>query len=140
MFSIPDPPFEKKRKKQELIFWLRDSGGYDDPESKRWYYPADVREKVEHTLALYGFWITTLQRFDHSHISVEIEDVGADYLSEFAEIVGYDDNPSQLTLDQAKLLYRKAAIKLHPDRGGSSDAMAELNITWQHVQKQLFKV
>jgi hypothetical protein len=34
--------------------------------------------------------------------------------------------------------YRAAAMTLHPDRGGSMDAMSSLNAAWERLQKELF--
>lgn len=41
------------------------------------------------------------------------------------------------TLDEAKAAYRKLSTVHHPDRGGSQDAMAELNWAWAQAQEAL---
>lgn len=38
------------------------------------------------------------------------------------------------TLAQAKRAFRRAALRLHPDRGGNTEAMAALNAAWRTIQ------
>ena len=47
--------------------------------------------------------------------------------------------PADCTLEQAKTNYRKLSSVRHPDRGGSTDAMAELNWAWTQAQEALKK-
>jgi hypothetical protein len=44
-----------------------------------------------------------------------------------------------LDYDEAKSLYRKALMRLHPDRGGSAEKTAQLNLTWKEIEKEIFK-
>lgn len=44
-----------------------------------------------------------------------------------------------LPYDAALSAYRKAAMLLHPDRGGSMDAMTKLNTTWKRIEKEVYK-
>lgn len=41
------------------------------------------------------------------------------------------------TLEQVKAKYRKLSGERHPDRGGSQDAMTELNWAWSQAQEAL---
>lgn len=41
------------------------------------------------------------------------------------------------TLDMAKVAYRTLSLQRHPDRGGSHDAMTELNRAWEEAQQAL---
>lgn len=41
------------------------------------------------------------------------------------------------TLVQARRAYRRASMRLHPDHGGSTEAMAELNRAWEAVRERL---
>lgn len=41
------------------------------------------------------------------------------------------------TLAKARENYRRLASLRHPDKGGSTDAMAELNMAWQQAQEAL---
>lgn len=43
----------------------------------------------------------------------------------------------ECTLEQAQHNYRKLASVRHPDRGGTSDAMSELNWAWNQAQQAL---
>lgn len=40
----------------------------------------------------------------------------------------------------AKKLYRRAALNLHPDRGGCAAKMASLNEAWMHIESQVYNV
>jgi hypothetical protein len=40
--------------------------------------------------------------------------------------------------DAMQKAYRAAALALHPDRGGSKDAMSSLNAAWDRLQKELY--
>ena len=51
----------------------------------------------------------------------------------FCRIVEWADG-LPLSFAVAKHLYRRAAIRLHPDVGGSSEEMAALNATWQAIK------
>jgi len=54
----------------------------------------------------------------------------------FCRIVAWDDNVP-LSFARAKMLYRHAALRLHPDVGGTSDEMALLNEAWQGIKDTL---
>ena len=45
--------------------------------------------------------------------------------------------PPDCTLEQAKDRYRRLSAVRHPDRGGSHDAMSELNWAWAQAQEAL---
>ena len=45
--------------------------------------------------------------------------------------------PLDATLDKAKENYRRLSMIRHPDRGGSEDAMSELNWAWTQAQEAL---
>jgi hypothetical protein len=44
-----------------------------------------------------------------------------------------------LPFDAAQSAYRKAAVLLHPDRGGDMDKMAKLNTLWDRLEKEVYK-
>lgn len=54
----------------------------------------------------------------------------------FCALVGWDE-PTGLSYDRARVLYRHAAARLHPDAGGSADEMAALNVAWVAVRDLL---
>jgi hypothetical protein len=43
-----------------------------------------------------------------------------------------------LPYDAAQAAYRKASMILHPDRGGSMEAMSALNVAWTRIEKELY--
>ena len=45
---------------------------------------------------------------------------------------------SLLDYDEAKSLYRKALMRLHPDKGGSEEKTAQLNVAWKEIEKGVF--
>jgi len=54
----------------------------------------------------------------------------------FCRLVGWSE-ATQLSHTEAKALYRRAAAKLHPDVGGSSEKMASLNAAWRAIRDTL---
>jgi hypothetical protein len=44
-----------------------------------------------------------------------------------------------LPFDAALSAYRKAATLLHPDKGGDMEKMAQLNMLWNRLQKEVYK-
>lgn len=51
------------------------------------------------------------------------------------DIIGVD--PNEYDLDRVRAAYRARAAQLHPDRGGSDDAMAALNAAWAQAETAL---
>lgn len=49
-------------------------------------------------------------------------------------VLGFDD-PTGITPATAREAYRRLARELHPDRGGSTTAMAELNAAWAEYRR-----
>jgi hypothetical protein len=54
----------------------------------------------------------------------------------FCALVGWS-HPERLSLKNARALYRRAARRLHPDAGGSSEKMAALNAAWWEIKTGL---
>lgn len=44
-----------------------------------------------------------------------------------------------LPFDAAQSAYKKAALLLHPDRGGDMEKMATLNALWNRLRKEIYK-
>jgi hypothetical protein len=40
-------------------------------------------------------------------------------------------------IDQARFMYRSLASQYHPDKGGNSKQMAEINLAWEEAQREL---
>ena len=53
-----------------------------------------------------------------------------DVLADFIRLLPYD---------VALTAYRKAAMQLHPDRGGDETKMSKLNTLWKRIQKELYQ-
>lgn len=45
--------------------------------------------------------------------------------------------PRPVTLDEGKAMYRKLAAQYHPDHGGSTEAMQEINAEWDALKGKL---
>ncbi len=43
-----------------------------------------------------------------------------------------------LPFDAAQTAYRKAALLLHPDRGGDMEKMSQLNVVWTRLEKEIW--
>lgn len=41
---------------------------------------------------------------------------------------------------EAQELYRKASLRLHPDRGGDMEKMTQLNTLWGRIKKEIYKL
>jgi hypothetical protein len=46
---------------------------------------------------------------------------------------------SLLDYEEARSLYRKALLRLHPDRGGSTEKSAQLNDSWKEIEREIYK-
>lgn len=46
---------------------------------------------------------------------------------------------SLLDYEETKSLYRKALMRLHPDKGGSAEKTAQLNLAWKEIEEQIYK-
>lgn len=46
-------------------------------------------------------------------------------------------NPRPDTLDEGKALYRRLAAQYHPDHGGSTEAMQQINAEWVALKDKL---
>lgn len=55
-------------------------------------------------------------------------------IREWREVLGAE---SAVTIDDVRSAYRAAALKHHPDHGGSTDAMAEVNEAWEKAQREM---
>ena len=61
-----------------------------------------------------------------------------------ADVIPFDSFPTRVTtaqyrhiLESARDAYRKRALELHPDRGGSHEGMLQLNAVWERIRKDL---
>lgn len=52
-------------------------------------------------------------------------------------LVGATDRRTLITLDRVKSAYRSLALKWHPDRGGSNQAMAALNEFYEKLTTEM---
>lgn len=52
------------------------------------------------------------------------------------DVMGFEPD-ARVTIDGARARYRSLAAARHPDRGGSTEAMSELNVAWAEAQRQL---
>lgn len=59
-------------------------------------------------------------------------------VGEFLILTGFDKQV-KIDYDTARRAYRKTAMTLHPDRGGSPEKMARLNEVWSRVEKEYFR-
>jgi hypothetical protein len=57
---------------------------------------------------------------------------------DWRDVLGIEQKPGRvITIDDARSCYRQLAAKHHPDRGGSSQRMAEINAAWAEAQAAL---
>ncbi len=62
-----------------------------------------------------------------------------DYLHECYELLGLDDS-KPLSHEVLRSAYKRAAIKVHPDKGGTPEAFDAVNRAFTHVQEVLNKL
>jgi hypothetical protein len=108
--------------------------GYD-PSTKTWMFAKKYLDAVENAATKF---------FGKESISVitEKQVSGAS-----ASPVGRTASIDSVMLEFMKLLpadaaiaaYRKAAMLLHPDRGGDMDKMSRLNSLWDRLEKEVYK-
>ena len=61
------------------------------------------------------------------------------YIAKFKELTGEDIMATEYTV--ALKVYRKASLRLHPDRnGGDGSKMSELNQAWDAIKDKHFKI
>lgn len=66
---------------------------------------------------------------------LELPAPGQTSVRSWREVMGIAENIHDL--DYVKHVYRRLSAERHPDRGGSTDAMAELNRAWEQAQDAL---
>lgn len=72
------------------------------------------------------------QAFQTTFVSIDT------YLDKFKQYSGEDIRG--MDYNAAKKLYRRTCMKMHPDRGGDTALMSDMNEAWLHIEETHFKI
>lgn len=105
-----------------------------DPQSKIWTFTERMLTPLQAMLKMLNMQAVciTRQQAEQASQSSPSQQRGKPLdtiIIEFVRLVPYD------CMVKA---YRAAAMTLHPDRGGSMDAMSSLNSTWSRLEKEVY--
>ena len=110
-----------------------------DPDNKIWYLIEKHINGIKIMLELMPniFELTFIEKpiqdFQGKFVSVDT------YIKSFERLTGAnikDFKPEEYNL--AKKLYRRVCMENHPDRGGNSNTMSEINECWSNIEKLYF--
>jgi hypothetical protein len=123
-----------KEEREAFYFFLKaDCNGEFSPEAKVWLIPENKYDELVKLVRLNYSEVLLEERPPDRPPPILNKRAGEPAILVFARLTG--SRPS--TLEEAKKLYRIAAVRLHPDRGGDGDQMAQLNVAWAEVQSEL---
>lgn len=94
-----------------------------DPEQKLWKFDPSVAPELEAILKEHGYVINIVEQQAQQIVVQESTD----------QYKAFIDALPVAVLKQA---YRQACIELHPDHGGSTEAMARLNAAWSVLKEE----
>jgi len=101
-------------------------------EAKTWLVPPEKLDALRETVAKH-FGDYDFEPRRERRPAPAVATVAKDYLAIFTTLTGVrpDDLPS------AKVAWRRAVLILHPDHGGSADALFALNEAWTAIRDTL---
>jgi len=143
-WAILSPPLVDELKASRFLAELRQlCGGVFHHEARAWMVPED---RLQIALRVVAKYYRHYLFVDRSEPSPEPEperepppaspQPKSEIYLRFCRVVAWDDNVP-LSFARAKMLYRHAAMRLHPDVGGTSQEMASLNEAWQAIKDAL---
>lgn len=103
------------------------------PDSNAWVLDESSLSDIEAFLARNN--INVRREEKPNFVPPVIAPRGPDYWAVFRALTGL--GAGKPLMADAKRAYRLAAARLHPDRGGDSAKMCDLNVAWDNIQKDL---
>lgn len=105
-----------------------------DPQTKTWSFAKKYLDPVVQASKMYygnhEVSVITEQQVKGATQTVAAKQTIDQVMVEFMKL---------LPFDAAQSAFRKAAILLHPDRGGDMEHMAKLNTLWDRLEKEIYK-
>lgn len=112
-----------------------------DPDNKIWYfmekYLANVLAMLDTLKPLNIFDVTFVPKPENQVFQTKFISIDT-YLDKFKVLTGFDCRNSEFKI--AKKEYFKACMKLHPDKGNDPQNMTDLNVAWDAIQSEYFKI
>lgn len=118
-------------------------GDYEyDPDNRTWFfmekYLSNIQAMFDGLKSVGCFDVDFQEKMEGwSFIGNKDIDIGK-YLDLFKSITTTD--PRVINYDEAKKTYRRACMRLHPDRGGDAQQMSSLNEAWLHIEQTHYKM
>lgn len=111
-----------------------------DSRTKIWTFTEKWLTPIQATIKLINAQLTLITRAQAEQARVGATGAGAGAGSSSRRPIDavIVDFVKLLPYDAAQSAYRKAAMLLHPDRGGSMESMSALNAVWERIQKEVF--
>lgn len=115
-----------------------------DPKLKTWWvneeYYLPLKTLMEHMFTETMFFEKPPKEFYEGFNTASVVPVASD-ITTFAQLCTIPiDRARSLKIDEALKLYRKAAMRLHPDRNpNNAQMMSDLNAAWSRLKESYFK-
>jgi len=114
-----------------------------DPTDKVWYFAEEHLGSVRYLFKAFGTSIFTLSLQEkptntgHSYLQGQKVISTDQHFSRFAELTG--ENIKSLDYLDAKKIYRRFCMRLHPDKGGDPATMSAVNEIWSDLERVWYK-
>lgn len=136
---------QKWAKVKSIIAWLKMTIPYGerdyDDQTKIWTIHEKYFSQLRDVLNAIGneFSVTCVEKPVGS-TAIKFTPIET-YFDIFKSASGVDiKNLSESEFDQAKRIYFKTAMRLHPDHGGSAELMRDFNEAWDVLKERHFKI
>lgn len=112
-----------------------------DPDEKIWYfmekYLSNIRAMFDALAPAHVFSVNFVEKPQAQTNFVKFISIDT-YIGTFNKLTGVDIK--NLDFSKAKREYFKACMRLHPDKGNDPAQMTELNVAWDAIQSEHFKI
>lgn len=135
-WAIRTPPLPDPLKTKLFVTGLRQTcGAVFHQQAQVWTVPAKNLDKAKELVAKYYTHYEFIEKVA-TPPPAPPSFLHPESYETFCTLVGWKRGTLP-TRAEAKVLYRQAAARLHPDVGGSADRMASLNDAWRAIKDKL---